>query len=146
MPLTKWFRSHQAGGVEDEVVQSLAEALNTKANAKPTTQRSLRSRSLGSGLRVTRDVTADENLQCTRCQSRRRFTIDGLTYRHRHGEDGWSCNAVPSGHPLLIHSTTLTPQTHMDDFFNLNLGRSHLMTIPLPANAHPSIIFIDCPP
>ncbi|ETI40316.1 hypothetical protein F441_14150 [Phytophthora nicotianae CJ01A1] len=145
MPLAKWFRSNQRGSTEDGDIHPLVETGNAKTNTNSTAQRSIRSRSLGSSLRVTRDASAEEELQCTRCKSRRRFTIDGLTYRHKHGEDGWSCNDVARGSMLLEDSTTLTTQTHLGGF-KLHFGRTQLMAIPFPPKTHPSIIFIDCPP
>ncbi|KAF1786725.1 hypothetical protein GQ600_15800 [Phytophthora cactorum] len=86
-------------------------------------------------------------------KNRRRFTIHGLSYQHKHNEEaGWSCNSTPAGSPLPMYASTSPRHVHSRHFgfssSRVPHGRSPRteQMLPLTPDSHPSIIFIDCPP
>ncbi|KAE8909766.1 hypothetical protein PF005_g7920 [Phytophthora fragariae] len=166
MPL-KWFRNHRRSSTssasEDEATRSSTETSTIKQKAKrnksAVTQRSRRSHSHGSGLRAmfglggstqveldaAAAVAAEEEQRRISYQTktRRRFTIHGLSYHHKpsHEEAGWSCHTTPAGSP-----EPMSPSYAHARHFGLVSGRGQQMIPHTSEAAHPSIIFIDCPP
>ncbi|GMF41342.1 unnamed protein product [Phytophthora fragariaefolia] len=171
MPL-KWFQTHRrsssAGTLEDGVTRSSTETMTTKQKSKRNksvvTQRSNRSHSHGSGLRAmiglgrstqheldvaaaVEDAVEDQRRISYQTKTRRRFTIHGLSYHNKPSseEAGWSCHTTPAGSPHSMYGA-VTPNHAHTRHFGLASGRGQQMIPATLETAHPSIIFIDCPP
>ncbi|KAG6944733.1 hypothetical protein JG688_00016937 [Phytophthora aleatoria] len=163
----KWFRSHRRSSTSS--TEDATETSNTKQKTKTTKQRSRRSHSQGHGLRsmiglggstqqelvAAAAIAAEEEQRRISYQTknRRRFTIHGLSYQHKHNEEaGWSCNSTPAGSPLPMYASTSPRHVHSrhSGFSSSRVphGRSPRteQMLPLTPDSHPSIIFIDCPP
>lgn len=163
MPL-KWFRSNRRGSTEDEPTRLSTEAtITTKQKPKRTktlSQRSRRSHSHGSNLRamIGLDGSVQHELDAAtavaeeeqrrisyQTKTRRRFTIHGLAYYHKHKEEAvWSCNSTPVGSPLPMYASMSPSHSHSRHYGGMNIRSPQ--TFPLTPDSHPSIIFIDCPP
>ncbi|EGZ23102.1 hypothetical protein PHYSODRAFT_353805 [Phytophthora sojae] len=162
MPL-KWFRNHRSSSAssEDEATRSSTETAATKQktrrNKSAVTQRSRRSHSHGSGLRAmfglggsaqreldAAAAVAEEQRRISyQTKNRRRFTIHGISHPSNMEAAGWSCHTTPAGSPQ-----PMSPSYEHLRHFGLASGRGQQM-IPRASSseaAHPSIIFIDCPP
>ncbi|KAG6608875.1 uncharacterized protein IUM83_12940 [Phytophthora cinnamomi] len=168
MPL-KWFRNHRRSSAsEDEAIRSSAETSTSKQKSKRNksvmTQRSHRSHSHGSGLRAmfglggptqleldaAAAVAAEEEQRriSYQAKARRRFTIHGLPYHHKPSIDEavWSCHTTPAGSPHHTMYGEVSPDHAHMRHFAFASGRGQQVVPHTAEAAHPSIIFIDCPP